>query len=278
MNRRSFLHASGVLLATAAASSIGVSGVKALPNVPLPAMASDEKFPLMDLHVHCNEKLSIDEIVNRAGRLGIIAGVMENIAPWGIKTDGELSKYISSMRKYPVLVGLQPMNTGWAKNFSPELVSQADYVVMDPQVVSNDHGERIYVWEYDAYVDNAEKFMERNVEHYVEILSGAEPLNVFACPLLLPFCIERDYNVLWTKSRMEQVIDAARTRGIAFEINNTMHVPHEKFIVMAKKAGLKFTFGSDCHNDSFGRLDYCKRVAVSCGLTEKDFYIPKRKA
>ena len=46
---------------------------------------------------------------------------------------------------------------------------------------------------------------------------------------------------------------------------------------MAKRAGLKFTFGSDTRDEKTGRLVYCKQVARRCGLTEKDFFVPKRK-
>ena len=73
-----------------------------------------------------------------------------------------------------------------------------------------------------------------------------------------------------------EVIDAARSRNIAIEINDTMHVPHEAFIRMARSAGLKFTFGSDARNHTVGRLDYCQRMARQCRLTEKDFFIPGR--
>lgn len=46
---------------------------------------------------------------------------------------------------------------------------------------------------------------------------------------------------------------------------------------MAKRAGLKFTFGSDARNHTVGRLDYCLRVARRCRLTERDFFLPRRR-
>jgi histidinol phosphatase-like PHP family hydrolase len=51
----------------------------------------------------------------------------------------------------------------------------------------------------------------------------------------------------------------------------------EEFILMQKKAGLKFTFGSDTRDLKTGRLDYCKQVASKCGLTKKDLFVPERK-
>ncbi len=76
---------------------------------------------------------------------------------------------------------------------------------------------------------------------------------------------------------MNQIITAAKKRNIAIEINDMAHTPHEEFIKKAKEQGLKFTFGSDSHNQNAGRLAYCKRIAEKCNLTKDDFYIPKRK-
>ena len=74
------------------------------------------------------------------------------------------------------------------------------------------------------------------------------------------------------------VIEAVRQRGIAIEINDLARTPHAEFILKAKQAGVKFTFGSDTRDHRTFRLDYCKQIASLCGLTEADFYIPVRKA
>lgn len=243
---------------------------------PTPTTAG---YPLMDLHVHRSKELTIEAIVEKSKQLNMKIGVMENIAPWGITNDSQLKAYIDAIKPYPVYIGLQPMSPGWSKNLSPQLIEQADYIVMDPQIVENGntYGETIYLWEYTAYIDDADYFMERNMRHYLNILTGDEPLDVLACPLFLPICIQREYPVLWTKKRLQQIIEAVRSRDIAIEINDTAHVPHEEFILMAKKAGLKFTFGSDSRNHTVGRLDYCKHMAKKCQLTEKDFFLPKKR-
>jgi len=66
------------------------------------------------------------------------------------------------------------MSTGWSKNLSPELIAQADYVSMDPQVVpvGNGYGETINVWEYASFIDDPEAFMQRNMQYYMTILTG----------------------------------------------------------------------------------------------------------
>ena len=234
---------------------------------------------MMDLHVHRSDNQTIDDIVKKSQDTGIKFGVVHNIAPWGIQNNDGLKEYIEAVRPYPVYMGLQPMSPGWSKNLSPELIAQADYILMDPQVVpnGNSYGELIYVWEYTSYIDDPEAFMEINMKHYMTILTGEEPIDIFGCPFFLPPSIQRDYYKLWTKKRLKLIIDAAKARNIAIEINDLVRVPHEEFILMAKKAGLKFTFGSDTRDQKTGRLDYCKQVAAKCRLTKKDFFVPERK-
>ena len=280
MDRKTFLQTSAAL---AAGSILGSSIINKVSAAGLPAsdvgVNTELGFPIMDLHVHRSDKQSIEDIVRKSERTGIKFGVMENVAPWGITNDGQLKAYLDTVSPYPVYVGLQPMSPGWSKNLSKELIARADYVAMDPQIVTNGngYGEDVMVWEYATYIDDAEVFMERNMAHYLSILTGDEPLDIFACPLLLPYCIEREYNKLWTRKRLQTIIDAAKARNIAIEISDMMRVPHEEFILMAKRAGLKFTFGSDTRDEKTGRLDYCKYIAKRCGLNEKDFFVPKRE-
>jgi histidinol phosphatase-like PHP family hydrolase len=75
---------------------------------------------------------------------------------------------------------------------------------------------------------------------------------------------------------MQKIISALKKKNLNVEINDLAHCPHEKFISMAKTAGLKFAFGSDTRDNKAGRLDYCKAVAKKCNLKKDDFFIPKR--
>jgi len=274
MDRKTFLKTTGLLVAS---SVIGKASA-------IEPFFEDKKtgngtfdFPLMDLHVHRSDKQTIQDIVAISKKSGIRFGVMENIAPWGIRNDEELKTYIDALKPYPVYIGLQPMSPGWSKNLSPELIAQADYVAMDPQIVpnGNKYDETIHLWEYASYIDDPEFFMERNMQHYMDILTGDEPLDIFACPLFLPSSIEREYTKLWTKKRLRQIVDAAKAGNIAIEINDLVRVPHEEFILMAKRAGLKFTFGSDTRDEKTGRLDYCRYIAKKCELRERDFFVPR---
>jgi histidinol phosphatase-like PHP family hydrolase len=238
---------------------------------------SEAGFPLVDLHVHTTNNFTIDNIMDIAKRTNVQFGIVENPG-YRVKDDVTLKNYIDKLRPYPVYIGLQPMSPGWSKNFSPEALSQLDYVTMDAQTVpmGNSYGETLRIWNFDTYVDDINKFMETYLAHCLEVLDNNESLNIFGWPLFLPVCIARDYYTLWTEERMQQIISAAKKRNIAIEINDMAHTPHEKFINMAKEQGLKFAFGSDTRDQKAGRLDYCKYIAEKCSLKREDFFIPKR--
>ena len=267
MKRRIFLKNAGIAAGALAASPL-------LGNYET---SDDYDFPLMDLHVHITNQFTIDQAMKLAEERKVRFGIVEHPADWAIKDDADLKKYIEKLRQYPVYVGLQPMITGWEKRFSPEMLAQLDYILMDPQTIplGNDQYERI--WQLETYVEDTDAFMERYMAHSLDVLNK-ETITIFGWPLFLPVCIARDYYKLWTKERMQQIISAAKARNIAIEINDMAHTPHEEFILMAKKQGLKFTFGSDSRTPNAGRLSYCKAVAKKCALRTEDFYIPGKKS
>lgn len=263
MQRRSFIKNAGL-----------ASGMMVMtPLISRVFASSKNDYPLMDLHVHTTINFTIEQAMEIAEKRGVKFGIVEHPAQWAIKDDADLKAYIEKLRKYPVYIGLQPMIQNWASGFSPELLKQLDYVLMDPQTIPLGNGDYQRIYLLDTYVEDTEEFMGRYMEHSLNILKN-EPINIFGWPLFLPVCIARDYYTLWTEKRMVEIISAAKARNIAIEINDMAHTPHEKFINMAKEQGLKFTFGSDSRNSNAGRLAYCKEVAKKCNLKTEDFYIP----
>jgi histidinol phosphatase-like PHP family hydrolase len=265
MQRRLFIKNAGL--------AGGMLAVSPLLNNVVSANVND--FPLMDLHVHMTNNFTISNIMDIAKRTNVQFGIVEHPAEWAIKNDDDLKKYIDKLRPYPVYIGLQPISLGWSKAFSSEVLSQVDYVLMDPQRVPMGNGETLFIWQFDTYVRDTEEFMERYMAYTMEILNN-EPIDIFGWPLFLPVCIARDYYSLWTEERMQQILTVLKKRNIAIEINDMAHTPHEQFILKAKALGLKFTFGSDARNQIAGRLNYCKAIAEKCNLTREDFFIPKR--
>jgi len=234
-------------------------------------------FPVADYHVHLSNTLTIDRAVQLGKDRGVQIGIVEHPGEgFPIHTDADLKEYIDNLRKYPVRVGLQPVYAGWSKAFSKPVLDQLDYVLMDALTLPNPDGTWWAIWQIDTMVDDAEAFMTRYMQ-FIEQVMTTEPIDIFAWPTFLPVPIARQYTRLWTPKRVAHIIDMARSRKLAIEINEVAHVPDETFIARAKQAGLKFTFGTDSRNDHAAHFYYCYQMVQKCGLADGDLFVPKKK-
>lgn len=240
--------------------------------------ATRPNFPVADYHVHLGPQLSIEQAVNLGKERRVQIGIVEHPGPgYKINSDADLKQYIDGLRSYPVRIGLQPVYAGWSKSFSKSVLDQVDYILMDALTLPRADGGWLAIWQIDTMVDDAEEFMTGYIK-FIEQVLAKEPIDIFGWPTFLPVPIARQYKQLWTRQRAERVIDLARSRKIAIEINEVAHVPDEDFIVAAKLAGLKFSFGTDARNQNAAHFYYCYQMAEKCGLTEGDMFVPKRKS
>ena len=246
-------------------------------NTPTPPAPPKPPFPVADYHVHLSNTLSIEQAVQLAKDRGVQIGIVEHPgAGFPLNTDADLQAYIDKLRKYPVRVGLQPVYPGWSKAFSKPVLEQLDYVLMDALTLPNPDGTWLAIWQIDTMVDDGEQFMNRYIQFIEQILT-TEQVDIFGWPTFLPVPIARQYTQLWTPERVSRIIELAKSRKIAIEINELAHVPDENFVTRAKQAGLKFTFGTDSRNQRAAHLYYCYQTAQKCGLTEGDMFVLKRK-
>jgi len=233
--------------------------------------------PLIDYHVHLKGGLTLEEALHKSRQAGITYGIAENCGLGFRVTDDEgLKQFLRKLENQPVFKGMQAEGREWVNLFSPESIAQFDYVFTDALTFRDNKGRRTRLWIRDEVnIDDKQEFMDMYVREIATILNN-EPIDIFVNPTFLPAVIEDEYDQLWTRQRMEKVIQAAVKNDVAIEINATFRIPSAKFIKLAKKAGATFAFGTNNGGRELGHLQYCLDMIDRCGLTKNDLFIPRR--
>ena len=240
---------------------------------------NQREFPLIDFHVHLKGGLTMDQCVQHAKYNGFCYGVAANCGlKFPVTNDSTLTSYLKSIQKEPVFKAMQCEGREWVTLFSPKAVAGFDYIFTDAMTWSDNKGRRMRLWiPEETFVDNDQQFMDMLVGK-IETIIGNEPVDIYVNPSFLPAQLAPRYDELWTKERMERVIDVLVRNQVALEINARYKIPSIAFIKKAKEAGVKFTFGTNnTKNDDLYRMEYCIRVIKAVGLTAEDIFQPKSK-
>ncbi|MFZ2147938.1 MAG: family 16 glycoside hydrolase [Sedimentisphaerales bacterium] len=233
-------------------------------------------FPMVDYHVHLKGGLTLEEAIQNAEAKGEKFGIAENCGVgFKVTNDEELQRFLKLLEGKPVYKAIQAEGREWINLFSTEMIAKFDYVFTDAMTFTDKRGKRIRLWIRDeVQIDDKQDFMDMYVDKIVTILNN-EPIDIYVNSTFLPAVIADEYDVLWTPERMDKVIEAAVKNDVAVEINARYRIPSMAFIKRAKKAGVKFSFGTNNGGRELGHLEYCRRMARECGLTIKDMFSPR---
>jgi histidinol phosphatase-like PHP family hydrolase len=236
-------------------------------------------FPITDLHIHCKGGFTIEDAVLKSKKENIKYGLVTNCGVgFPVHSDSQIDSVINSYKAYPqFLIGMQAEGREWLTNFSKESMAKFDYIFTDGMTFTDAKGRRSRIWlKEETWIDNEEEFMDYLVNTISKILS-TEPINMYVNPTFLPAQMADRYDSFWTNARMDKVIKAAKDHNIAIEINNRYRIPSAVFIARAKKAGVKFTVGTNNMDANFAGAEYALEIIQKCQLTQADFYQPKSK-
>jgi histidinol phosphatase-like PHP family hydrolase len=244
---------------------------------PVGLRAASSEFPRYDLHCHLDKVVTLDKVLEISKRLGVRFGVVEHAGrkeytyPNLIWNDELMRAYIARLEGKPVWKGIQAEGSNWMTAFSKDVVAQLDFVLSDAMTMTGPKGEQQRIWLPTFQIPDAEAFMERYVDYHVEVMR-TEPLDILANTTFLPDAILPQYDKLWTEERMKKVIRAAVEYNVALEINSRYKLPKLPFLKLAKKAGAKFSIGSNIHGLDVGKIEYSLEAAKEAGLKPKDFF------
>jgi len=160
--------------------------------------------------------------------------------------------------------------------FSRRTLERFDYVFSDAMTWTDDNGKRMRLWIADEVgtIADPQAFMDMLVSRAVGIFTN-EPIDIYVNPTFIPAVLQKDYDRLWTPSRMKAIVDGLAASGIAMEINNRYRIPSAAFIRLARQSGVKFACGTNNTGAAdLGRNEYCIEMIRECGLQPGDFWTP----
>lgn len=240
--------------------------------------ARDKGVPLMDLHVHLKDGLTMKEALANAQRYGFTYGIAYNCGlKMGFESEDSLKTFVRNYKK-PVgtYLAMQAEGREWLDMFSKQTIELFDYVFTDAMTWTNSNGKRMRLWiPQETEIGDPQDFMEQLVGSIESILDN-EPVDIYVNATYLPDALIERYDELWTPERMDRVIQALKRNDVAMEISARYKIPSETFIKRAKKSGVKFTFGTNnTGSQDLGRLEYCLDMVRNCDLNKEDIWIPE---
>jgi hypothetical protein len=230
-----------------------------------------------DYHVHIKGGLTIEDALSRAKADGITYGIAVNgglnqPAP----NDEAAAAFLTSMRAYPVFVALQAEGREWVGIFSKPTLEKFDYIFTDAMTWTDNSGKRMRLWMADEVgtIADPEAFMDTLVDRATTIFAN-EPVDLYVNPFFLPEVIRANADTLWTPARVKRMVDGLAASGIGMEINNRYRIPSQAIILAAKKAGVKFSCGTNNTGaQDLGRNEYCGEMIKACDLQAAHFWAP----
>jgi hypothetical protein len=234
-------------------------------------------YPMLDLHVHPKGGLSVEQAVAKSRRDGIQYGLAVNCGQaQPVTDDAGARQWIDGLKGQPVFFAMQAEGREWTQMFSREAAAAFDYIFSDSMTWTDNRGKRMRTWMPNEVgtIADPQEFMGTLVDRAVGILE-TEPIDIYVNPTFLPAQLAKDYEALWTEERRRRVVTAAAKNGVAIEINDRYRLPSPSFIMLARQAGCKFTFGTNNAGASdLGRSEYGMQMIEECQLTPQDFWTP----
>lgn len=221
-----------------------------------------------DWHIHARGGMDAKLALERERRSGVRSCILENHGRvWPLSDEQKVNEFIDKCHALaPMMpVGLQVNDRDWYKTLSAKTQRRLDFILADTMVMD---GHKL--WQEAPGTEDAAKWMERYMAHYMEILD--EPVTILANPTYLPPALAARYDELWTEERMRKVIGKAVAKGIALEIQAGSDFPKMRFLKLAKEMGAKFSLGTNnfASNDKLEGVGRWFAMIEELGLTARD--------
>lgn len=238
-----------------------------------------------DLHthtIHSDGDAVISELLSVANKKGYGLGVSDHLYCSGMDTRSDVCTYLRELEEYPLLKGCEA-NIGDDYSHDDTIISRFDYVIASIHTVPDLLGGNVHLGEYfgersgeDCVWNNP--FSLSNSERYLSVLlpvieqtMKTQRMDIYGHCTVLPFCEHLAGSKLLVDWENE-VISLCKKYKIALEISGLWKEPGLDMVRRAKAAGLKFSYGSDCHlKKDICDIEYSIQIGLDAGLEESDF-------
>jgi len=238
-------------------------------------------FPIFDLHTHTDfsdGRLSPSQVAEVAKSRGYGVGIADHCGrgSFQIESDEQLRRYLKVLEPLPVLRSVE-LDLGNEGLVSDELLGRCDYLIGGVHSLKFG-GLRLDFFEPEAQLPPPRQILE---EMLMAIKAGGRRFNfhILAHPGLLPLALRPYQDSLLDEEWDEKLIHLAGRYGFALEISSRWRLPGPRTIEKARSRGVKFSLGSDGHDqEQICQLDYSLEMVERCRLGREDIFRPPHQS
>ena len=255
------------------------------------AAANGSLLGRQDLHCHTTMSdghLALERVVEVAESLGVQVGIADHVSSrnpdFMVADEAEVRRYLDAIEGAPVF---RSGEFCWCddlwKTLPDEVMDRFDYRIGSNHGFWLPDGSTASPWweslpaPWDSRLQELMDIMVANLCDLVR----AMPIHIVAHSTMIPpafRALEKDVDAWWTEPREERYVEALRESGVAMEISNRYRLPHDRLLLRAKDAGVRFTLGSDGHSEKqVARLEWAAETARRVGIGEGDLFVPERR-
>jgi histidinol phosphatase-like PHP family hydrolase len=250
-----------------------------------------ERLGRQDLHCHTTFSdgfLTVEQVASAAAELGVEVGIADHVSTTNadrfLATREAVDRYLDALDAAPVFRSGEFCwcDSLW-RDLPPEVMDRFDYRVGSNHGFWLPDGSQASPWwqrlPYE-WASRPGELMDIMVANLCELVRTM-PVQIVAHSTLTPpalFALEDDVEAWWTEPREDRYVEALAASTVALEISNRYRLPHDRLLVKARQAGVRFSLGSDGHTArQVARLDWAEQTARRVGVTERDLFVPERR-
>jgi len=244
-----------------------------------------------DLHCHTNMsdgRLALQQVVEVAAERGVQVGIADHVSrryDWMVSTREKLERYLDAIDGAPVFRSAEfCWCDGMWSELPDEVMARFDYRI------GSNHGFRMPDGsEESPWAEELPAGWRHRPQALMDVIAAnlcdmvrTMPIEIAAHSTLLPPALTRlegDPHAWWTDAREDRYVEALAESGVALEISNRYRLPHDRLLVKAREAGVRFSLGSDGHSEKqVAALDWAAETARRVGVTDRELFVPERRS